>query len=70
MEKDELYAKDTSAVRWRKSSKSFIACVEVGALGGGAVVLRDSKDPARGDLRFTAQGWAAFHDGVRDGRFG
>jgi hypothetical protein len=70
VEKEDLYAKDVSAVQWRKSSRSIFACVEVGALGGGAVVLRDSKAPDRGDLRFTSQEWAAFRDSVRDGEFG
>lgn len=70
MEKQELYARDISGARWRKSSHSLVICVEVAEIGGGAVALRDSKDPGRGDLRFTAEEWAAFRAGVRDGEFG
>ncbi|CAM5300144.1 hypothetical protein SGLAM104S_05394 [Streptomyces glaucescens] len=29
VEKEDLYAKDVSAVQWRKSSRSIFACVEV-----------------------------------------
>ncbi|MEU6113765.1 DUF397 domain-containing protein [Streptomyces sp. NPDC047117] len=69
--KDELYATDVTDARWRKSSKSWAeyACVEVAELGGGAVAMRDSRHPERGDLRFTAEEWTAFCGGVRDGEF-
>ncbi|GAA0444155.1 DUF397 domain-containing protein [Streptomyces olivaceiscleroticus] len=69
--KDELYALDAADVRWRKSSKSLAAgdCVQVAELAGGAVALRDSRHPERGDLRFTAQEWTAFCAGVRGGEF-
>ncbi|MER6978293.1 DUF397 domain-containing protein [Streptomyces carpinensis] len=72
MGKEELYARDTSAVTWRKSSKSVYRpeCVEVADLGDGAVAIRDSNARERGDLRFTASEWAAFREGVRDGEFG
>ncbi|MGA4837404.1 DUF397 domain-containing protein [Streptomyces sp. G45] len=72
MRKQELYEQDLTAVSWRKSTKSGGdgACVEVAELPGGAVALRDSKNPGRGALRFTADEWAAFRDGVRDGEFG
>ncbi|WP_052866132.1 DUF397 domain-containing protein [Streptomyces niger] len=69
--KDELYALDVADVRWRKSSKSLSAgdCVQVAELAGGAVALRDSRHPERGDLRFTAQEWTAFCAGVQGGEF-
>jgi hypothetical protein len=72
MDKTALYARDVSGLTWRKSSKSddhFFDCVEVAELGDGAVALRDSNNPARPDLRFTASEWTAFVTGVRDGEF-
>ncbi|MGI5469928.1 DUF397 domain-containing protein [Streptomyces sp. CA-132043] len=69
--KDGLYGLELTDARWRKSSKSWAdgACVQVAELDGGAVALRDSRHPERGDLRFTAQEWTAFCAGVRDGEF-
>jgi hypothetical protein len=72
MDKTELYARDISGVTWRKSRYSEVdmnECVEVTELGDGAVAVRDSNNPGRPDLRFTASEWAAFIDGVRDGEF-
>jgi hypothetical protein len=72
MDKTALYARDISGLTWRKSSKSSPdgqECVEVAELGGGAVALRDSTNPTRPDLRFTASEWEAFVDGVRNGEF-
>lgn len=72
MDKSALYARDLSNVTWRKSKRSFVEgqeCVEVAELGDGAVALRDSRNPTRPDLRFTASEWAAFLDGVRHGEF-
>ncbi|MGF7237513.1 MAG: DUF397 domain-containing protein [Frankia sp.] len=55
--------------QWRKSTYSKAgACVEV-ALVGPSVLLRDSKHPSREVLRFSAEEWAAFVDGVRNGEF-
>lgn len=70
MEKKELYARDISNAQWRKSSHSLVICVEVADIGGGAVALRDSKNPGLGDLRFTPEEWAAFRKGVQAGEFG
>ncbi|HEY3692643.1 MAG TPA: DUF397 domain-containing protein [Pseudonocardiaceae bacterium] len=72
MDKTELYARDISGVTWRKSRYSEVdmnECVEVAELGDGAVAVRDSNNPNRPDLRFTASEWAAFVDGVRDDEF-
>ncbi|MFB7459369.1 MULTISPECIES: DUF397 domain-containing protein [unclassified Streptomyces] len=71
-EKAELYALDLSRTRWVKSSKSpyTSTCVEVADLGGGAVAVRDSNHRDLPPLRFTAEEWAAFRDGVREGEFG
>ncbi|WP_369215529.1 DUF397 domain-containing protein [Streptomyces flavofungini] len=69
MGKEELYARDIGEAQWRKSSYSLLICVEVAEIGGGAMALRDSKNPGLGDLRFTPEEWAAFRDGVRAGEF-
>ncbi|MEV0492877.1 DUF397 domain-containing protein [Streptomyces atratus] len=65
----ELFGHDLSIAAWRRSSASGAEnnCVEVAILPGGATAVRDSKDPARTPLRFTASGWAAFRAGVIDG---
>ncbi|MGC9382549.1 DUF397 domain-containing protein [Streptomyces sp. MH13] len=57
-----------SAVSWRKSSYSNTSggeCVEVAPDFPSLVPVRDSKDPSRGALLFTAPTWAVFLDGVR-----
>jgi Domain of unknown function (DUF397) len=58
-------------IAWRKASKSFSngACVEVAALPGGAVAVRDSKDREGPVLRFTAAEWDAFIGGAKAGEF-
>ncbi|MFJ4847912.1 MULTISPECIES: DUF397 domain-containing protein [unclassified Streptomyces] len=70
--KSDLYARDLTEARWVKSTKSPYRelCVEVADLGGGAVAIRDSDNTDLPALRFTADEWAAFRDGVRDGEFG
>ncbi|MEU1629763.1 DUF397 domain-containing protein [Streptomyces sp. NPDC020096] len=69
--KFELYERDLSEAHWVKSTKSPVDnyCVEVADLGDGAVAVRDSKARQLPALRFTAEEWAAFRDGVRDGEF-
>ena len=56
---------------WIKSSLSYAAgnCVEVASLPGGAVGVRNSRDPAGLALRFTPDEWHAFLGGVRNGEF-
>ncbi|MET7526251.1 DUF397 domain-containing protein [Streptomyces sp. NPDC005248] len=71
--KDELYAIDLTDADWVTSSYTnrwTKTCVEVADLGGGAVALRDSHNRGLPPLRFTAEEWAAFRLGVRDGEFG
>ncbi|MFF3863327.1 DUF397 domain-containing protein [Streptomyces sp. NPDC002209] len=65
MAKDDLYALDLS----QKSSFSTGdgACVEVTHLPGGAVAIRDSKNPDREALRFSAAEWTAFRRGITAG---
>lgn len=67
--KAELYAHDLSTAIWRKSSASGAEhdCVEVAELPDGARAVRDSKNPTREPLCFTASEWAAFRTGVLAG---
>lgn len=64
--KADLYAHDLSDSVWRKASASGAEhdCVEIAELPGGARAVRDSKNPERPALRFTATEWAAFRAGV------
>jgi len=57
-------------VDWRKSTRSGMgdACVEV-AKAPAVVQVRDSKDPDGPILAFTAEGWAAFVEGLNAGTF-
>jgi hypothetical protein len=60
---------------WRKSSfsggggDSGAECVEVAALPGGRVAVRDSKHPERGAVLFTRAAMAAWVAGVKAGEF-
>ena len=67
--KPDLYSFDLTTAIWRKASASGGEgnCVEVAQLPSGAKAVRDSKDPDRGLLRFTASEWAAFRAGVLGG---
>lgn len=67
--KEDLYAIDLSGAEWYKSPFSSGAeqCVEITDLPGGAVAVRDSKNPGKGALRFTASEWEALRQGFRSG---
>lgn len=56
---------------WVKSSLSLANgnCVEVAALPGGGVGVRNSRNPGGLVLRFTPDEWAAFLGGARAGEF-
>lgn len=56
---------------WVTASAGNGACVEVSpcACGDGTVLIRDSKDPGGPVLKFTAEEWRVFAQGVRDGVF-
>jgi hypothetical protein len=64
--KAELYLYDLTEAIWRKASASGPEhnCVEVAQLPDGARAVRDSKNPERAPLCFTASEWAAFRAGV------
>jgi hypothetical protein len=67
--KTGLFALDLTSAVWRKSSASGAEndCVEIAELPGGGRAVRDSKNPGREPLRFTASEWAAFRTGVMAG---
>ncbi len=56
---------------WRKSARSNPSgnCVELAALPGGGVAVRNSRDPEGPALIYTPDEIAAFLLGVRDGDF-
>jgi hypothetical protein len=64
-------AADLVPVQWRKSTASNPsgACVEVAALPGGDVAVRNSRHPSGPALVYTRAEVAAFLAGVRDGEF-
>lgn len=62
-----------SRASWRKSSYSGgneggSNCVEVTG-SGGAIAVRDSKDPGAGALSFSPAQWRAFIAAVKAGKF-
>lgn len=58
-------------VRWIKSRRSNAEgnCVEVAALSGGYVAMRNSRDPDGPALVYTPAEIAAFLAGAKDGEF-
>lgn len=72
--KAALYARDVTDLQWSKSSRSHDDdppdnCVEVASFPDGIVAVRDSNNPGRPALMFTAGEWAAFTLGVRSNEF-
>ncbi|WKK22192.1 DUF397 domain-containing protein [Streptomyces olivoreticuli] len=67
--KEDLYAIDLTGATWRKSpaSNTNDHCVEIADLPDGGMAVRDSKNPHRPDLRYTADEWAAFRTGIING---
>jgi hypothetical protein len=58
-------------IEFRKSTFSAAgACVEVGLVGDGGRLVRDSKNRGGAVLRFTETEWDAFLKGVHAGEFG
>jgi hypothetical protein len=64
-------AGELAGARWRKSGRSSAQgnCVELAALPGGGVAMRNSRDPEGSALLFTDAELDAFVGGVRDGDF-
>nr|WP_202487283.1 DUF397 domain-containing protein [Streptomyces sp. SID8354] len=64
-----MYAIDLSEASWRKSPSSNGGehCVEITDLPGGGIAVRDSKTPEKEALRYTAEEWNAFRQGLIDG---
>jgi Domain of unknown function (DUF397) len=60
-----------NTVNWLKSSLSNAngSCVQVAALPGGLIGVRDSKDALGPVLRFRPDEWDAFIGGVHNGEF-
>jgi Domain of unknown function (DUF397) len=57
------------SIHWRRSSRCETgACVEMARIGG-TIAIRDSKDVAGPVLIFSAEEWAAFLAGARNGEF-
>lgn len=69
-EKNELYAMDISDAVWESApgTDADEERVEIAHLPGGAVAMRNSKEPET-VLRYTAAEWRAFVLGARDGEF-
>ncbi len=66
-----MSASDLAGVTWRKSRHSgqLGNCVETAALDGGAVAMRNSRDPRGPALIFSRDEMAAFLAGAKDGEF-
>jgi hypothetical protein len=64
-------ADELGAVQWRKSQASNPSgnCVEVAALPGGEIAVRNSRHPSGPALVYTRAEVAAFLVGVRSGEF-
>ena len=69
--KNGVAASELGSVHWRKSSASNPSgnCVEVAALPGGDVAMRNSRHPAGAALIYTRAEVEAFLTGVKNGEF-
>ncbi|RPF39344.1 uncharacterized protein DUF397 [Streptomyces sp. TLI_185] len=64
-------AGEIEGVQWRKSRRSGGNgnCVEIAALSGGGVAMRNSRFPSGPALIYTREEIEAFFGGVKDGEF-
>ena len=64
-------ADQLTVVRWRKSQASNPSgnCVEVAALPGGGIAMRNSRYPSGPALVYTRAEISAFIAGIRNGEF-
>jgi len=71
VEENGIAADQLGTVAWRKSRASNPSgdCIEVAALGSGAVAVRNSRDPQGPALVYTRAEIAAFIAGAKDGEF-
>ena len=70
---NETPAPELTPVRWVKSRRSGPTggnCVEVAALPGGAVAVRDSRHPAGPALVFSSGEWRTFIAAAKGGESG
>ena len=56
-----------SGCTWRRSVRSYGSgnCLEVAALVGQSIHIRDSRNPQGAVLQFTPAQWSTFLEGVR-----
>ena len=64
----EVDFQDNEFSKATRSQYTPSACVQVAARDG-VVGVRDSKDPEKTTLKFTAEEWKAFVEGVKSGEF-
>ena len=63
----DIVTTNSDCIVWQRSRACEAnACVEVASVGG-AVLVRDSKDPDGPVLRFARDEWLAFVEGIRLG---
>jgi hypothetical protein len=65
-------AEETEQPNWRKASYCASGeCIEAAWHGtGGVVLVRDSKQPASGNLALTPAQWRGLLTGIKSGRYG